>query len=116
MTCDSSKGWSRFQHGVLPCLTCRAEGPWVTNRGRRVKLEEMMRLHGMDPSEFKVVVPKAQLGIQLGHAMSVNVVERILMRVLPAAGLVKRGSLVDRWEMERPHDRFLAPLVVDSKK
>ena len=88
----------------------------MTNRGRRVKLEEMMRLHGMDPSEFKVVVPNAQLGIQLGNAMSVNVVERILMRVLPAAGLVKRGSLVDRWEMERPYDRFLAPLVVDSKK
>ena len=116
VTCDSSRGRSRFRRGVLPCLTCRAEGPWVTNRGRRLKLEEMMRLQGMDPSEFTVAVTNAKLGAQLGNAMSVNVVERILVRALPAAGLVTHGLLVDRWETGKQPNRFQARSVMASRK
>ena len=40
--CDSSPDRSKFIQGVAPCLTCRAEGHWITNRGRRFKKEEMM--------------------------------------------------------------------------
>ena len=54
-----------------------------------------MRLQGMDPTEFIAVVSDSQLGKQLGNAMSVNVLERILARVLPAAGLAKPGAIVD---------------------
>jgi len=57
-----------------------------------------MRLQGMDPTRFTVAVTDSQLGKQLGNTMSVNVFERLLVRVLPAAKLVKRGVLVDRWE------------------
>ena len=60
-----------------------------------------MRLQGMDPKNFVVAVSGTQLGNQLGNTMSVNVIERLLGRVLPAVGLVKHGSLIDRWEMER---------------
>eukprot|EP00420_Gonyaulax_spinifera_P000864 CAMPEP_0197933404 /NCGR_PEP_ID=MMETSP1439-20131203/110107_1 /TAXON_ID=66791 /ORGANISM="Gonyaulax spinifera, Strain CCMP409" /LENGTH=31 /DNA_ID= /DNA_START= /DNA_END= /DNA_ORIENTATION= len=30
--------------------------------------------------------------------MSVNVLERLFARILPAAGLVRHGTLADRWE------------------
>jgi hypothetical protein len=36
--------------------------------------------------------------LALGNTMSVNVLERILVRALPAAKLVPQGRLVDRWE------------------
>ena len=66
--------------------------------GPRLEIEEMMRLQGMDPTEFTVAVTDTQLRKQLGNAMSVNVLERLLVCVLPAAGLVKHGALVDRWK------------------
>merc|ERR1719162_2378792 len=46
--------------------------------------------------QFKVAVPEGQLGRQLGNTMSVNVIERVLARVLPAAQL--SAVLPDRWE------------------
>ena len=49
----------------------------------------------MNPDDFKQVVPDAQWRKQLGNAMSVNVVERLLARLLPAAGLT--GPLPDHW-------------------
>ena len=102
VTCDSSMKRSSRRRGILPCLTHRANGHWITSRGRRIRLEEMMRLQGMGPTQFIKAASDAQLRAQLGNTMSVNVIERILMRVLPAAGLVRHGILVDRWEMDRP--------------
>ena len=58
----------------------------------------MMRLQGMIPSEFNMVTSEAQLGRQIGNAMSVNVIERILVSLLPAAGLTSPGRLADRWK------------------
>merc|ERR1719382_257269 len=96
---DSSTYRSSFKKGVSPCMTCgRKDGHWITNRGRRVYKTEMMRLQGMDPKSFKVVVSDAPLGKQLGNTMSVNVLERLLVRLLPAAGLARKGSLRDRWQ------------------
>ena len=57
-----------------------------------------MRLQCMNPTEFAMVVSESQLGKQLGNAMSVNVLERIFARALPAAGLVKPGVLIDTWQ------------------
>uniref|UniRef100_A0A7S1MA44 DNA (cytosine-5-)-methyltransferase n=1 Tax=Alexandrium catenella TaxID=2925 RepID=A0A7S1MA44_ALECA len=97
--CDSSPDRSKYFRAVSPCLTCsRAAGHWVTSRMRRMNKTEMMRLQGMDPASFKVAVSEAQLGKQIGNAMSVNVLERLFVRVLPAAGLVRHGALRDRWE------------------
>ena len=96
--CDSSAGRSKCGYNISPCLTCsRSSGHWVTSRGRRLLKTEMMRLQGMNPSKFRVVVSQAQLGKQLGNTMSVNVLERLLVRLLPAAGLAAPG-LRDRWE------------------
>ena len=65
-----------------------------------------MRLQGMDPTEFVAVVSDSQLGKQLGNAMSVNVLERIFTRVLPAAGLAKPGTLVDVWQTGEAIERL----------
>jgi len=96
--CDSTPRFAKWMPGVSPCITCgRHAGHWVTSRGRRFLKTEMMRLQGMDPTKFKVVVSALQLGRQLGNTMSVNVLERLFCRALPAAGLARPGSLRDRW-------------------
>merc|ERR1740121_2080166 len=87
-----------------PCLTCnRAGGHWITNRGRRLTKAEMMRLQGIaTPAEgFVQRVSDPQLGKQIGNAMSVNVLERIFVRLLPAAGLWPARQLQDRWEAKK---------------
>merc|ERR1719229_171431 len=99
MECDSSTYRTSWKKGVSMCMTCgRKDGHWISSRGRRVLKTEMMRLQGMDPKSFKVVVSETQLGKQLGNTMSVNVLERLLVRLLPAAGLARKGSLTDRWQ------------------
>ena len=57
---------------------------------------EMLRLQGWD-GPFVSVTSDAVLGKLLGNAMSVNVLERLLAQLLPAAGLVSAGMLQDRW-------------------
>merc|ERR1719277_1015304 len=97
--CDSTTERLAWQKDRTPCLTCgRANGHWITNRGRRLSKPEMMRLQGMEPEGFKVVVSEKQWGKQIGNAMSCNVLERILVRLLPAAGLYPAARLHDRWE------------------
>merc|ERR1712046_429763 len=97
--CDSSPNRSIFRKNMCPCITVsRGGGHWVTSRGRRTTKAEMMRLQGMDPTKFKVAVTESQLGKQLGNTMSVNVLERLFVRLLPAAKLVKKNEVKDRWE------------------
>lgn len=101
--CDSSGPRMKYVKDVSPCITCsRGGGHWVTSRMRRLTKAEMMRLQGMDPETFKVAVSETQLGKQIGNAMSVNVLERLFARLLPAAGLVPHGSLSDRWQCGGP--------------
>ena len=96
--CDSSSCRFGWQQGVSPCITCRwGAGHWVTNRERRLLKTEMMRLQNMDPRTFKVVISDMQVGRQLGHTMSVNVLERLFVKLLPAAGLALRDAICDRW-------------------
>lgn len=96
--CDSSPDRSKWCDGVSPCITVsRGAGHWVTNLGRRLRKEEMMRLQGMDPTQFTVAVSENQLGRQLGNTMSVNVLERLFAKLLPAARLAKRSEVKDRW-------------------
>jgi hypothetical protein len=66
----------------------------------------MFRLQGMDPTKFKVVVNNTKLGQLIGNSMSVNVVERILIRALEAAGLA--DNLKDRWATGRASEKLRA--------
>ncbi|CAE8638074.1 unnamed protein product [Polarella glacialis] len=98
--CDGTAGWGARMEDRTPAMTCgRAAGHWVTNRGRRMRTDEMMRLQGMDEKGFVQDVSDRQLGKQIGNAMSQNVLERIMVTLLPAAGLVpRRCALHDRWQ------------------
>ena len=52
-----------------------------------MNIDEMLRLQGFQPSQFRTVVSSSELGKQCGNAMSVNVLERVLAKLLPAARL-----------------------------
>ena len=60
-----------------------------------MRVGEMMRMHGVNPASIVRAVPETALTKQLGNTMSVNVLERLLISVLPAAGLTR--ALPDRW-------------------
>merc|ERR1712087_46172 len=97
--CDSTEARLKWHKDRTPCITCgRSYGHWITNRGRMLSKAEMMRLQGMAPEDFKVVVSQTQWGKQIGNAMSRNILERIFVRLLPAAGLYPAARLHDRWE------------------
>ena len=110
--CDIDSTTPRSKHwlGRSPCITCNRAGGrafWVTDRARRLTMVETMKLQGITPPKngFKVAVPVGQLARQIGNAMSVNVLERLLVRILPAAGLVKASKLQDRWEQAAAKNR-----------
>jgi len=104
---DSTPAWVTRMLGQMPCMTrSRGKGHWVSNRGRRVNKNEMMRCQGIDATTFKVAVSPTQLGAQIGNAMSVNILERLFCRILPAAKLVAHGAVFDRWASGKPPAQF----------
>jgi DNA-cytosine methyltransferase len=86
--------------GKSPCLTrsrAGAGGHWITTSKRLMTLPEMLRLQGVSPKVNRTGISDRQMGCMIGNAMSVNVLERLLVRLLPAVGLVSPGCLRDRW-------------------
>ena len=105
LDCDAGTNNVTCTRGYSPCITrSRNRGHWLLHRNRRMNISEMLRLQGINPAKFKVDVSECILGQQIGNAMSVNVIERILNRSLQAAGLTRKGCLkdspdvtLDRW-------------------
>ncbi|MDP7560267.1 MAG: DNA cytosine methyltransferase, partial [Planctomycetota bacterium] len=97
--CDASAKRLKWRKDCSPCITrSRCRGHWISNKERRFTIEEMFRLQGMDPSIFIKVNSASTTGQQLGNAMSVNVVERLLLQILKATGLTgSKKEQVDRW-------------------
>ena len=98
--CDASPSRTKHMWDVSPCITrSRQNGHWITNQQRRMNKAEMLRLQGMDPSKFVIDVSSSKLGQQIGNAMSVNVIERILIAALKAANIVRgEKTQFKRWE------------------
>ena len=98
--CDASQAKTKHIHDLSPCITrSRHNGHWLTHKNRRMTKEEMFRLQGMNPTQFTVDVAERTLGQQIGNAMSVNVIERVILRALIAAKLMPGESQGgDRWE------------------
>ena len=91
---------SHGMRGKSPCLTrvwAGAGGHWVSNRSRLLTIQEMLVLQGMPGNVRRAGISDRQLGLMIGNAMSVNVLERLLVRLLPAVGLMRRETLHDRW-------------------
>jgi hypothetical protein len=58
----------------------------------------MQALMGIMPDQLDTSMVKVnRFHHMLGNAMAVNVLERIFVNLLPAAGIVRRDELVDRW-------------------
>lgn len=97
LDCDSSVGRAHAMLNCSPCLTrSRYKGHWLLNQGRRMTLREMARLQGV-PDDFPVTVSETDFRQQLGNMMSVNVLERILLSLLPSAGLCRKEELMDKY-------------------
>ena len=93
----------RSSHGMRgrsPCLArsmAGAGGHWVSSRSGCSWLRRWLVLQGMPADGRREGISNRQLGLMIGNAMSVNVLERLLARLLPGVGLLPPGSLHDRW-------------------
>ena len=67
------------------------------HRNRRMTTGEMLKLQGISPGDVTVVVPGTEMGKQIGNAMSLDVVERVMRNALIAAGLINGEDFPDRW-------------------
>jgi site-specific DNA-cytosine methylase len=88
---DASK--PHWMHGILPCLTRAraATGHYLPARGRRLTIRERLRLQGLPVSIHTCCrgqVSDRQLGAMIGNSLSLNVVEALLRKMLPACGLM----------------------------
>ena len=92
ITCDASKERSKCWYNRVPCLTVgQPRGAFITSRGRRMNEEEMMRLQGRDPSVYlQGDTTRREIGKLVGNSMSLNVAERILRSLFPAASFGKQ--------------------------
>ena len=94
---DASDRKSQVIKNLSPCITrSRCYGHWLLHRQRRMTPCEMLRLQGVDPTTFRQTVSDRALGQQVGNAMSVNVVERLLYEVFRQTNLVPMKQ-EDRW-------------------
>ncbi len=88
----------------VPCITAsrgRDGGHYILQRESKLSLEEIGKLMGIDEGiVVRMVatgVPACRIGEALGNGQSLNVLERLLARLLYAAGLVE-ARLPDVWE------------------
>lgn len=100
----ASPKFTQVRVAECPCITAtRAKqgGYYITNQKRMTRLHELGRLQGW-PTDYidKLIgskVPKPMIAHALGNGMSVNVVYRLLPRVLRAAGLIGKDP-IDKWK------------------
>jgi len=72
-----------------------------------MKINEMYRLQGMDPRRFKQIHEDAEIGKQLGNAMSVNVIERIILQILKIIPLHHTMTkFTDKWQTGEAIDKL----------
>ena len=97
------------------------EDIWISSWGRRsLSIQERARLQGHRLHEMRGVhlsiakhgVSELQLKQMLGDTISLNVLERILTRLLPAMGLT--GALPDRWADGTRFSELLAGKAADA--
>jgi len=90
----AGKKFRNWSVGYCPCLTAargRSKGFYITNLARSLDNTDMCILQGMRPSRlvWKDIIPEGSFGHMIGNSMSVNILERLLPKVLHAAGLIE---------------------------
>lgn len=88
--CDASAERCHVMSNRCPCLLhSRARGYWITNRGRYLEVEEMMKLQGF-PASYRRPVSRRIFGELLGNSMCVGVLVPLFEQVLSSAGLMQQ--------------------------
>ena len=93
---DCSYTYQSYGVNTMNCLTAArgaAGGPWISTRGRRTTLNELVRCQGLKPSDVAWEhsgVSQTEMGRMLGNSMSVNVCIPVLREALWSAGLTSK--------------------------
>ena len=93
---------------ICPCITAsrgRAGGFYITKQKRRQDTDEMMMFQGIPPGRLdwkSAGLSRGTIGHAIGNACAVNVLERLIPRVLFSAGLI-RTLPVDVWAAQGFH-------------
>ena len=99
---DATKDFMYWTRSPMMCLTKArgATGFFITSRGRRLAVSEMLRFQGFRPETVQwraASLGRTVVGQACGNAMSCNVLERVLPRLAYSAGLVQCMPR-DKWE------------------
>ena len=68
-------------------------GPWISSRGRRTTISEMIRIQGFKTSEIpweKAGITERKCAMMLGNAVPVNLIGHVLANAMWSAGLVSK--------------------------
>ena len=97
---DCSKRYSTVGVNIARTLTRSrgaVGGPWVSTRGRRVSIHEMVKIMGFFPEEVPWEasgLSQRQIGAMLGNSVAVPVISAVLAEALYAAGLTAQKAVV----------------------
>jgi hypothetical protein len=101
---DDRANWSERESMCLTHSRAKSGGFYVTTHKRRQSTTEMGRFQGMSPRDVpwqtKWGMSRTSFNGALGNSMSVNVLQRLLPRVLEAAGLIESEDWKDHWAQE----------------
>ena len=99
---DCSAKFRTHPRAVSPCLLrSRPRGFWAVNRGRRLSAAETGLLQGIGTQSIRHNLTDNSFRAACGNAMSINVLTRVMSRLLQCAGLT--GPLRDPWEVLKTH-------------
>ena len=109
--CDIDVGCSEryltWKVGVAPTL-CRARGGsggfWLSSRGRKTTLRELMRITSINPEElqgWEACCTGPQLGQMLGNSVPVPLILAVLRNALLASGLLTQSRSNATWMLSR---------------
>ena len=104
MDLQAGNGFGQCTRGKSPCLTYArgaTGGYYISTQNRYTNINEMGRLQGFTTEEVGAIVKsgatKSQIGAAFGNAMHKMVLDRIVPKVLYAAGLCDE-KIEDPWK------------------
>ena len=116
---DATLGWLSAMVECCPCLTkrrCERQGHYLTTAKGMMTLREICNFQAL-PMHFhswaraKLNITDSAFAAAVGNAMSVNVLMRLLPKVLYSAGM-----LADKPKLKRKFSQFLAESVSDTEQ
>ena len=95
--------FSNYAVDCFPALTanrCSGEGWWIVDLGRQATLRDFFLLqgHAQEVPYAAAKVSPVRMAHMLGNSMSLNVLERLLPRLLALAKIFPSAPRPDAWE------------------